>query len=514
VSTPSYVPLFELAKGGLGRVEVVMRHDGSYERLYVKKRPHARDAQTRATFLDEARLAGLLRHPNVVGVLDVGEDDEGPYLVMDFVEGVHVGELIRGLGGEPIPLEIALDVMRQAADGLHAVHELQSLDGTLLGVVHRDVSPQNLLIGFDGGVRLTDFGIALADRRHGDATSIGVVKGKVGYTAPEQIEGGALDRRTDLFALGVVLVELLTGERLYQGTTNAEVARRIVEDDPPDLGALRRDAPPELVELVFDLLAKSKESRPASAREVAQRLRAIEDALDEDERLEELMAELFDDRRAALRSRVREARDRRLQDVLRKRARSSTRWRAARAAAIGALGLLGLGVGITATRESEPAWEPVVSAPLPNTADDADVEGASARVGDHGVGVGAVGVGAVGVGAVGVGAVGVGVGAVDVGVGAVGVGAVGVGAVGVGVGAVDVGVGVGARDGVTGDVVATGDGVDADSSRSESRGLRRTPRARSKRTAAPSPEQATDTRSDARTDARPSLPPTSWWPRE
>lgn len=472
MSTSSYVPLFELAKGGLGRVEVVMRHDGSYERLYVKKRPHARDAQTRATFLDEARLAGLLRHPNVVGVLDVGEDDEGPYLVMDFVEGVHVGELIVGLGGEPIPLGIALDVMRQAAEGLHAVHELQTLDGTPLGVVHRDVSPQNLLIGYDGVVRLTDFGIALADRRHGDATSIGVVKGKVGYTAPEQIEGGSLDRRTDLFALGVVLVELLTGERLYQGSTNAEVARRIFEDDPPDLGASRRDAPPELVELVFDLLAKTKESRPASAREVAQRLRAIEDELDEDERLEELMVELFGDRRAALRSRVREARDRRLHDVLRKRARSSVRRRAARGAALGALGLLGVGAAIAATNRSEPTWEePVVSTPLPPTAsapgqapddrgaEDDDVDGDEHAVEEH-------------------------VGGVDE---------------------------RSAGDGFGGDVEDEADvsGV-ATTTPSVSR-ARRVARARSKR-AAP-PDAPAETRSESH-DPRPSLPPTSWWPRE
>ncbi len=487
MSTSSYVPLFELAKGGLGRVEVVMRHDGSYERLYVKKRPHARDAQTRATFLDEARLAGLLRHPNVVGVLDVGEDDEGPYLVMDFVEGVHVGELIRGLEGEPIPLGIALDVVRQAAEGLHAVHELQSLDGTPLGVVHRDVSPQNLLIGFDGVVRLTDFGIALADRRHGDATSIGVVKGKVGYTAPEQIEGGALDRRTDLFALGVVLVELLTGERLYRGTTNAEVARRIFEDDPPDLGSLRRDAPPELVELVFDLLAKTKESRPASAREVAQRLRAMKDELDEDEQLEELMAELFDDRRAALRSRVREARDRRLNDVLRQRARSSLRRRIARAAALGALGLLGLGVVIAATWESEPKWEPVVSTPLspPITTVRADVASgeASDGVGDdaHRVRVGDGD-------------------ADDVGVGD------GVGD-GVGVG---VGDGVGRRD----RGVGRRDPDLDDLTRSASRSPGRTLRARSKRPPTQSSDVGVQTHGDTPTGSRPSLPPTSWWPRE
>ena len=500
MSTSSYVPLFELAKGGLGRVEVVMRHDGSYERLYVKKRPHARDAQTRATFLDEARLAGLLRHPNVVGVLDVGEDDEGPYLVMDFVEGVHVGELIRGLGGEPIPLGVALDVMRQAAEGLHAVHELQTLDGTPLGVVHRDVSPQNLLIGFDAVVRLTDCGIALADRRHGDATSIGVVKGKVGYTAPEQIEGGSLDRRTDLFALGVVLVELLTGERLYQGATNAEVARRILEDDPPDLGSLRRDAPPELVELVFDLLAKTKESRPASARDVAQRLRAMRDELDEDERLEELMAELFEDRRTALRARVREARDRRLHDVLQRRSRRSLQRRVVSGLALGALGILGLGAAIAATREPDSAWEPVVSTPLPPTASaptdsvddgsdpagggaearvDVDARAVVERVGGERIGGERIGDERVGDERVG--------GDEGVRVEARG------------------GDGVGARDG---ERVAT----EETPTRSDPRSVRRP--ARSKRPSATSPDVAVDALRDTPTETRPSLPPTSWWPRE
>ncbi|MEZ4251375.1 MAG: serine/threonine-protein kinase [Polyangiales bacterium] len=367
-SAAGYVPLFDLAKGGLGRVEVVMRHDGSYERLYVKKRPHGKDADTRATFLDEARLAGLLRHPNVVGVLDVGEDDEGPYLVMDFVEGVHVGELIQHLAGEPIPLGVALEIARQAAEGLHAVHELQSLDGRPLGVVHRDVSPQNLLLGFDGVVRLTDLGIALADQRRAQDTTIGVLKGKVGYTAPEQLSGEPLDRRADLFALGVVLVELLTGQRLYRGDTNAEVGRQILEDDPPDVGALRRDAPPELVELVFDLLAKSKEARPSNAREVATRLRAMVEELGEEERIDELLLDLFAERRTVLRDRVREARERRLRAVLEQRERAHRRklgWRVGLAAV--ALVTIALGVWWTRSTVDAPPPLPLASTPMAST---------------------------------------------------------------------------------------------------------------------------------------------------
>ncbi|MBX3250861.1 MAG: serine/threonine protein kinase [Myxococcales bacterium] len=312
----AYVHLFELARGGLGHVSVVMRHDGSYERLFVLKRPFARlvrDPATRATFLDEARLAGLLRHPHVVSVVDVGEDDEGPFLVMDYVECVHVGDLVRGLAGERPPLGVALEVVRQAAEGLHAAHELVALDGTPLGVVHRDVSPQNVLVGFDGAVRITDFGIALAQRRSaGVETTFGLIKGKVGYMSPEQLAGLELDRRSDLFSLGVVLVELLTGARLYHAATHAETAQRIVEEDPPDLGELRRDVPDALVELTFDLLAKRPEDRPASAREVATRLKEIRDDLGEEIELEAFVDDLFAERRQALRARVREAREAKL----------------------------------------------------------------------------------------------------------------------------------------------------------------------------------------------------------
>ena len=137
-------------------------------------------------FLDEGRIAGLVRHPHVVSVVDVGEDEAGPYLVMDFVEGVSLAELIARAAarGEHVPMTVALRIAAQVAAGLHAVHETRGADGKLLQLIHRDVSPQNVLIAFDGTARVSDFGIAKALGR-ATRTTTGVLKGKVGYLAPD-----------------------------------------------------------------------------------------------------------------------------------------------------------------------------------------------------------------------------------------------------------------------------------------------------------------------------------------
>lgn len=262
----------------MGYVELVARREGRFSRLFARKRLHPHlcaQPAFRAMFLDEARLAGLIRHPNATGVVEVGEDEEGPFLLMDYVDGVSVAQVLEQLEPpeRPLPLAFCVSIVAQAARGLHAAHEVLGPDGVPLGVVHRDISPKNLLLGFDGWLRVTDFGIAKA-KDNVEQTMVGVLKGNIGYMAPEYLSFREVDQRSDLFALGVVLYELLTRERLYGGSDSSAIARRILEEPPPDIFETR-DVPPELSALSFDLLAKDREHRPPSALAVATQLEEI-----------------------------------------------------------------------------------------------------------------------------------------------------------------------------------------------------------------------------------------------
>ena len=278
-SSGSLIKVGYLASGGMGRVEVVMRREGNFERLYAVKRLHAHlreDAQLRAMFLDEARIAGLLRHTNIVSVLDVGEDEDGPFLVMDLVEGLSLAQIIshHADDGDLLPIQLCAEIGEQIARGLHAAHELSGPDDSPLHLVHRDVSPHNVLVGYDGVVRVTDFGIAKA-LGQSSRTATGVIKGKLGYVSPEQARYEKLDRRSDLFSLGVVVFELVTAQRLYKNKSEMDGMRRLLSAPPPDIGEYRHDAPPELVELVMQLLAKDRNERPETALDVAERLQQI-----------------------------------------------------------------------------------------------------------------------------------------------------------------------------------------------------------------------------------------------
>lgn len=256
----------------MGTVELCLRVEGTYQRLVAMKRllPVLReDEDVRAMFLDEARIAGLLRHPNVVSVTDVGEDDDGPFLVMDYIEGMSLHGMRTRLR-ERMPHGIAARIVAACARGLHAAHELQSHEGTWLGLVHRDISPHNVLVGFDGRVLLTDFGIAKALGRQ-TRTSTGLLKGKLSYMAPEQLRFEEVDRRSDIFALGVVLYELLTGTRLFEGEPR-EIAQNILNGKIAPLHEVRPDVPEALVSITMQMLAMSVSERPTTAEEVAVRL--------------------------------------------------------------------------------------------------------------------------------------------------------------------------------------------------------------------------------------------------
>lgn len=315
-STTTYQRLIDLSEGGMGRVELTLRRDGKFQRLYAVKRMHGSlqaDEASRAMFVEEGRLAGLINHPNVVGVLDVGNDQDGPFLAMEYVEGITVRDLLihAGRTGLKLPVQICCRIAAQAALGLAAAHSLTSHEGDALHLVHRDVSPHNILVGFDGVVRVADFGIARATGRE-HRTSTGVLKGKLGYMAPEVLQFNDPDARTDLFSLGVVLFEMLAGRRLYAGKDDAERARRILHEAPPDIGELRTDVPIELQELLMSLLAKDPEHRPTDAEGVAERLDSCVRRLSEEDgvcSIRDYVLEGFEEERAARSDAVRTALD-------------------------------------------------------------------------------------------------------------------------------------------------------------------------------------------------------------
>ncbi len=268
----------DIADGGMGTVQLAAREEGTFRRVYAIKRlkkEHQDDPRIRAMFLEEARLAGMLHHPNVVSVVDLGEDESGPYLVMDYVQGVALSELINDARrrGELIPAQICMRIIKQVAEGLDAAHELVGRDGQKLELVHRDVSPQNVLLGYDGVARLSDFGIAKALGRT-DKTNTGILKGKFGYFSPEQLRFHDPTRRSDIFSLGVVLFELLSANRLYGGDNAQRSARRILEEPAPDIDDVRSDVHPTVVKLMIEMLAKDPERRPTTAQEVALHLDA------------------------------------------------------------------------------------------------------------------------------------------------------------------------------------------------------------------------------------------------
>ena len=222
MAVAQYVLVRELARGGMGEVWLARQGEaGGFERLVALKRVLAgadADSAAMTMFLDEARIAAQLQHPNIVQVFDFGRDAGSVFLVMEYLAGQTVGRLKRRLleVEEPLSPSLAVAIVSAAARGLGYAHRRTSLEGQPLKIVHRDVSPQNLFVAYDGEVKVLDFGIALAAGRLG-RTMEGTIKGKVAYMSPEQTAGGALPvtGAADVFALGIVLFELVTGSRYY-----------------------------------------------------------------------------------------------------------------------------------------------------------------------------------------------------------------------------------------------------------------------------------------------------------
>lgn len=263
----------EIAAGGMARVHLArLLGKAGFSRTVAVKRLHptyVRDEEFRRSFLDEARLASRIRHPNVVATLDVETVDDEILLVLEYVHGEALSRLVRHNG--PVDARIAVRILVDALEGLHAAHEARDERGQPLGIVHRDVSPQNILVGVDGVARVFDFGIARSMNRLQN-TADGNIKGKLPYMSPEQVLGEPLDHRTDIFAAGIVLWETLVGERLFKSAEDVATLVSVVSREAPDPSARVSGVPPELGEVVLKALAKKRSDRFASAKEMAEAL--------------------------------------------------------------------------------------------------------------------------------------------------------------------------------------------------------------------------------------------------
>jgi tRNA A-37 threonylcarbamoyl transferase component Bud32 len=263
-----YEPIRRLAVGGMAEIYLARLLGVGIEgfgKLVVLKKilpQHALDPELLRMFLDEARLSATLTHPHITEVYDVGADGDAPFFAMEYVHGANLRELMRAharaAGKTPAPLELvhAIGIVAAAADGFHYAHERLGPGGEPLEIVHRDVSPSNVLVSYDGAVKVSDFGIAKwAFQR--TRTQEGTLKGKFAYMSPEQCRGRAVDRRSDIFALGTILYELTTGAAPFTGDSDLEILNRIATGvaPPPVWPEERGVYPPALAAIVMRALA-------------------------------------------------------------------------------------------------------------------------------------------------------------------------------------------------------------------------------------------------------------------
>lgn len=262
----SYELLLELASGGMASVMVARQRGGAeFERLVVVKRVHRKHLGSQDfinMFRDEARLASSVRHANVASVIDVIDADGELCLVMEYFECLSLGGLVEAANaaGEHVAPAVASRIVGDVLAGLHAAHEAVDSRQQRLGIVHRDVSPQNIVVGVDGVTRVIDFGIAKAESRL-THTKSGFVKGKLGYMSPEQIEATALDGRSDLFSAGIVLYETLTGKRLLSSDDEFETMRRVLRGEFERPSNFASHIPRALDEVVRQSLALAATDR-------------------------------------------------------------------------------------------------------------------------------------------------------------------------------------------------------------------------------------------------------------
>lgn len=270
-----------LAMGGMAEIYIVESSgiQGARKRSVLKRLPPATMMNNLGylnMFITEAKLVASLPHPNIVQVFDIGEDDDSYYFVMEHLDGLNLRELIRKCrkSNARVPMEIAIQIVLAVAEGLHAAHEARGTEGQPLAIVHRDISPNNIVVTGEGKVKLIDFGIAKS-RATRAQTEAGVVKGKVAYMSPEQCRALPLDRRTDLYALGVILFELITGARPHRSRHGSELVEQIVGKDCEDPRMRTSHCPDELANIINKLLRRKMDDRYQTARELHEDLSAF-----------------------------------------------------------------------------------------------------------------------------------------------------------------------------------------------------------------------------------------------
>jgi serine/threonine-protein kinase len=245
------------------------RGPGDFERTVAVKRilPHLADIpQFLEMFLDEARLAAQLSHPNIAHIYEFGEVDDSYFIAMEYIDGVDLSSVVLDGPKRPLPLEHAARIAADVCAGLNHAHQLKG-KGKQLGIVHRDISPQNILVSFDGGVKVVDFGIAKA-AYHIERTKPGVVRGKFTYMSPEQVMGKNLDGRSDLFSLGIVLYELCTCEALFPRTNAVQAMQLIKKAEVPEPKRLNRRLPKQLTRILKRALAGDRDKRYQTGAEM------------------------------------------------------------------------------------------------------------------------------------------------------------------------------------------------------------------------------------------------------
>ncbi|MFO0550997.1 MAG: serine/threonine-protein kinase [Polyangiaceae bacterium] len=291
-----YRLLAELGRGGMSMVYLALvKGPAGFNKLVVLKMIRAQfseEPEFVTMFLDEARLAARLNHPNIVQTNEVGQEDADYFMAMEYLEGQTLNRILNKASSK-LSLSMNLRAISESLSGLHYAHELKDFNGQPLGVVHRDISPHNIFVTYEGQVKLVDFGIAKALNSSSE-TKTGIVKGKVAYMAPEQAMGERVDRRADLFSMGVVLWQMVAGYRMFRGLNDVAIIQKLMTGQIPSIREAVPDVDPTLEAIITKSLAPKREDRYSTAAEMRGDIEGFLDKLSDRRGLRELGAMITD----------------------------------------------------------------------------------------------------------------------------------------------------------------------------------------------------------------------------